>query len=496
MTFKELQKIIQITNQQSTTTKSINDNNNNNEFDKLLKGLPFWIWDQKEHKRQDLITKGNCCFNHLIGLPMKNNKEYPIFDYERLIFDPLEQGSHIWVKKSRGIGVTELVLRYLAWKALSSPNNELDNKSIFIVSGTREDFANHLKERMEKLFDRKFPNVRFESKYTELTLGNNTWIKVFPTKRIQDLRGYTDVAFLYLDEADFFDRTEQEELEYVIKAYEEKSKAQIILTSTPNKPGGMYEQIENNEIFKGFFTKLFLDYKLGLGTIYDTTFIEREKKEAYFEREYNLKYLGKIGNVFSLSDIERAVELGTKYENLPINPYCLHIGGVDFGFSSSVTAIYIAEVDTENQIVRIIFGKQYDRKTPSFIADEIHRLHREIPHLKWFVDGANHGAVAECKSKFGERSDYINPEKDINIEDAFIIPVSFGKYHRAMLEHMYELISKQKIGIPSKYDKLILSLKTAYAEDFDLDKDRTVWNDSLDALRLLLKGVKFKGVDE
>ena len=47
----------------------------------------------------------------------------------------------------------------------------LDNKSIFLVSGTREQFANSIKVRLERLFERKFPNIKFDSKYTELTFG-------------------------------------------------------------------------------------------------------------------------------------------------------------------------------------------------------------------------------------------------------------------------------------------------------------------------------------
>ena len=65
-------------------------------------------------------------------------------------------------------------------------SKELDGRSIFLVSGTREEFSNNIKICLARLFERNFPNIRFESKYTELWL-NNTWIKVFPTKRIQDL---------------------------------------------------------------------------------------------------------------------------------------------------------------------------------------------------------------------------------------------------------------------------------------------------------------------
>jgi hypothetical protein len=96
-------------------------------------------------------------FNDIIGLPVKNGKEYPIFDYELDVIKAVEQHRNIWIKKSRGIGITELVLRYLAWKIVSS--NELEYKKIMIVSGTMLKHANDVKERMQSLFERKFPLI-------------------------------------------------------------------------------------------------------------------------------------------------------------------------------------------------------------------------------------------------------------------------------------------------------------------------------------------------
>jgi hypothetical protein len=45
------------------------------------------------------------------------------------------------------------------------------------------------------------------------------------------------------------------------------------------------------------------------------------------------------------------------------------------------------------------------------------------------------------------------------------------------------------LAIPSKYDKLITRLRTAYAKELTLDKENTSYDDLLDALRLSLKGV-------
>ena len=122
--------------------------------------------------------------HHIIGLPIKNSKEYPIFDYEKIIFDTIEQHQNIWIKKARGLGITTFLIRYLVWKILFS--TQLDGKSIFIISGTREEFANYVKKKMEQLFERRFPALILDSKYTESVL-KNTWIKVMPTKNIKDV---------------------------------------------------------------------------------------------------------------------------------------------------------------------------------------------------------------------------------------------------------------------------------------------------------------------
>jgi hypothetical protein len=44
------------------------------------------------------------------------------------------------------------------------------------------------------------------------------------------------------------------------------------------------------------------------------------------------------------------------------------------------------------------------------------------------------------------------------------------------------------LAIDPKYDKLITSLRTAYAEELNLKKDIGSYSDLLDALRLSLKG--------
>jgi len=54
------------------------------------------------------------------------------------------------------------------------------------------------------------------------------------------------------------------------------------------------------------------------------------------------------------------------------------------------------------------------------------------------------------------------------------------------------MVNKGYLAIPEKYDKLIISLRTAYANEYTLDKKQTSYSDSLDALRLSLNGYNIK----
>jgi hypothetical protein len=62
-----------------------------------------------------------------------------------------------------------------------------------------------------------------------------------------------------------------------------------------------------------FVQKDILDYTYGLGKIYTAEEIEKAKQSPSFESEYNLKYLGNIGNVFHTKNIEAAIQKGRKY---------------------------------------------------------------------------------------------------------------------------------------------------------------------------------------
>jgi hypothetical protein len=301
--FKDLQKLVSKQQQEST----------HKELFERLKGKPFWIWDKQQHKLEDIRTDGDCCFNHIIGLPQKDGLDRPLYDYEQIIFDSLvtqvsdpNHSKHLWIKKATGLGISEFMLRFMAWLCLK--DNTLSGSHMCIVTGPRIDLAIALIDRMKKLFSsNKGVAVSFDSKETVIEL-NGVKIEAFPSHHLDAMRGLPNVSFILLDEADFFPPGQEQDARDVSERYIAKSNPYIVMVSTPNAPEGLFERIEKEAEDICLYKRIFLDYTYGIGKIYTAEEIEKAKQSPSFEREYNLKYLGKIGNVFHTKDIEAAIE--------------------------------------------------------------------------------------------------------------------------------------------------------------------------------------------
>lgn len=455
---------------------------------------PFWIWDQAEHNKQFRLTNCHCCTNHLLGLPEKNNKPYPIFPFQKQIYDAIENNSSIWILKSRGIGITTFLIRYLAYKILV--NDDLAGKTIFIVSGTREQHSNWIKQQIENLFVNNFANVQFNSKYTELTI-KSTWIKCMPSRSVKDLRGYTDVAYVFCDESDYFETSVNEELMYSIRPYQEKSKAKVILVSTANRPDGLMATLEKQEPNK--WKRLRLDYSFGVGTIYDKTELDKLRQSIEWPREYELQWLGKVGNVVLPSEVDNCIRLGKLYESEPIGQQTLLSCGIDWGFSSSATGIVLLErirpIDqATNQIQDIIIVRHselIEKGNVNTICDNLFDLYRK-QHNTWYIcDGSNRAATNLLKIKFGESLEW--DPNDVNPDNMKVVPVNFGTQHKNLLSHMQSIISNGYLAIPEQgNEQLLTALRTAHAKELSLDKTQSVYNDLTDACRLALRAYNIK----
>jgi hypothetical protein len=145
-----------------------------------------------------------------------------------------------------------------------------------------------------------------------------------------------------------------------------------------------------------------------LGKIYDPLEIEKKKREPEFAREYEGKYLGRIGNIFSSSQIDLCQQLGEEYDTtkIPVSLYTLKSTGVDFGFSTSETAIVTLEhikVGNDNRhIIRVIEAESIPKGDPNKIVELCWSLWKQWGYMNqiFYCDGSNRALINLLKIRW------------------------------------------------------------------------------------------------
>jgi late competence protein required for DNA uptake (superfamily II DNA/RNA helicase) len=201
---------------------------------------------------------------------------------------------HLWVKKATGLDVTEFMLRILAW--LCTKDGTCGNGQMCIVTGPNIDIATKLIKRLKGIFEHKL-GLTFDNKETVLELNGCT-IEAYPSNHLDAYRALENPKFILIDEGDFFRKSEQEDVRFVTERYIGKSDPYIVMVSTPNAPNGLFEKIEREPEDSCIYKRLKMDYTYGLNRIYSKEEIDKAKKSPSFGREYDLQYLGLIGNTF------------------------------------------------------------------------------------------------------------------------------------------------------------------------------------------------------
>jgi late competence protein required for DNA uptake (superfamily II DNA/RNA helicase) len=108
------------------------------------------------------------------------------------VLDGLDKHKHIFIKKSTGLGISELFLRYMAWLALK--DKALAGSQMCVVTGPRIDLAITLINRMKRLFEPK-AGIYFDSKETVIELNGCT-IEAYPSHHLDAMRGLANVSFI------------------------------------------------------------------------------------------------------------------------------------------------------------------------------------------------------------------------------------------------------------------------------------------------------------
>jgi hypothetical protein len=276
-------------------------------------------------------------------------------------------------------------------------------------------------------------------------------VEAFPSHHVDTMRGHDNVKFIMSDESDYYPIFQQREVRAVMEGYIGKpnSNPTIILVSTPKAPGGLMQQIELEP--DSLYHKLLFDYHYGLQgpyPIYSEELISKAILSPEFGREFELQYLGLVGNVFSQASIENATKIEYNPDN--INPNAKKSIGVDPGFGSSKFAIVITQyVDGK---IQVIHAEEYDRPNFAAMIDKIWQLKQKCGHISnIYVDAANPEVWESLKREFNEpfNQQYISNQVaerkkyNLHIEDRMImVPVPFSIEGAHMLQHAKWLLEE------------------------------------------------------
>jgi len=142
------------------------------------------------------------------------------------------------------------------------------------------------------------------------------------------------------------------------------------MISTPNAPGGLFESIEKESEETCIYKRLKLDYTVGLQKICSIEEIEKAKGSPSFEREYNLRYLGRIGNTFCPADIQKSTSIQCDPDY--VNHMSIRSCGIDPSWGSSNFGIVITQLN--NGRVEVLYAEEFERAEHSDMIEKVCNL--------------------------------------------------------------------------------------------------------------------------
>lgn len=381
----------------------------------------------------------------------------------------------------------------MLWLALR--DDQYKHSHFCLVVGPNLDLAKKLIRRMKFILNN---DILLEDNLTNTKTEievNGVFIQAFPSHNLGAYRSLEDAGFIFLDEADHFERSLEDEVRTVSERNIGKSQPWIVMVSTPYLPNGLMQKIELEE--NSLYHKIKLGYQVGLGKIYTYADIEEAKKTPSFEQEYNLKYVGRIGNVFNLQSIDNAVKAGELYDLNSINKLSPKYMGIDEGYQSSKFGIVI--VEQRKAQMNVLYTEELDKPTYEEAIDRIFELKNRYGNvINIGFDASRPELGRSLKREILENDDWEDVQRVLaeckrnNIHpgtEMIIVPVVFSPQTKIdMTYHIRKMLDdpNNRIAINPTHDKLITSLKAAQFDDRGMMiKNESPHNDLYDAFSIV-----------
>ena len=226
-------------------------------------------------------------FNDLIGLPKHpaTYKPMKLMQYQKEFFKAIENTDHhkYFVNKARQIGMTELILRILAFRCF----NKYAGGNILIIAGTRELTTKAIIQRFKNLFY-SISHEIVNSNDLTIELRNGTVITGYPSNS-DSIRGLTKISAIFMDESAHYNLINDSKVMDAVQPIVETNKSDLFMISTPNGPSGFFYDIHTTD---NDYLKFEYDIWEAVGWIYSKSKAEEMLQDPIHDTDQ--EYLNKF----------------------------------------------------------------------------------------------------------------------------------------------------------------------------------------------------------
>jgi hypothetical protein len=262
-------------------------------LDSLLRRA-YASWHQSSRYPLSSLPGDWRLWNEAVGLPKlpANDQPHALLQYQDDIGE--YEGKDVIVNKANKCGVTETLLRKLAWMC-TKPGGELSGYDVILGSSLEELAAENMR-RLQHLFTGSVMLRPFiqEAIATRFVLADGTRFLTMPSNPTA-LRSWPRVKAVFLDEAGHIGRLDDTEYFAAASSRLANTNGYMYVVSTPHGQRGFFydlwvKALEGKVQMKAFT----LPYTVGMGVFYEQEFIDKEKDRLgpRFAGEYNCEFLG------------------------------------------------------------------------------------------------------------------------------------------------------------------------------------------------------------
>lgn len=401
----------------------------------------------------------NCCYRHLIGLPVKNGIEHPYYHYEESLEEDYNAYQMLAILKATGLGITEWTLTKAEHEALTNPL--FVDSQIPIFTGPNRDLAKMQIARMKNHL--MAGGIPFDGDAYTINV-KRCMIHAFPSMNIDAARSLTNPKLILIDEPGFFQMIADEEVRAIAERYIGKSNPKIIVYGTPGLPEGFFYYLLKEEPSQ--YKKIYLPYEVGLQvhpesltSIYSKDEIEIAKLSPSFRREYCLEWGFGSGDIFDLTALETISKEEYDLQVLTDNP----ILAVDPGYGSSKFAVVGAE--ERDGVVYILYASQFERASQSNMIERVKSMISIYNYRTVVIDSNNPGFISE-----------FNNSK----------PKSFRELGQTMTDNAASKVAKKEVRIHPKFEELLRQLRAIQKNEKGTPDKKRLTYDLGDAFHMVL----------